>query len=928
MKIRLILALFASAVVVLAGEGEGTPKDTDPKPADALSKAADEFKILTRKEGMRPDSPVATRQQSGPKMLWHGRLYENFRNDFLDAIPHEVRQNGENKSTLRRNQFGFNVGGPLFVPKLMKNRNDTFFSLSYEGVRENIDRARLATVPIVPERTGNFFDTVDQSGNQLPIYDPATTRPNANFDPSQPVSTSNLQYLRTPFPQNRIPTERLDPAAMAALALYPEPNTAIGPFFQNNYFVNSPATNIADGVIAKVDHSFGDKHRVTWDGSLSNGFLGSARYFPNGADPGSPDHSFANRHASLEYVYTASPQTVNTASMSVSSNTSLAETAGGTHAFPRYDFAPYLSMGTEYPNSRNASNTFEFRDGLSTRYKKHSLRFSLVLNQHEVNSLVSAYPSGYYLFDPGLTSLPGIVNTGYGFASFMLGLPSDAQRTIVIEPSYWRHLIATVGVSDKYELRKDLTITIGLSFSRHAPRVEKYNRQSTVSPEAINPSNGLPGALVFAGQDGVPDGLRPVIYRVNPSAGIAWNPLGDSKTVVRANYARSHSQIPLYSGQFGTQGFNARQTFVSPNAQLTPAVILSQGIPPFQTKLPDLSPSAADDTIADWIDLSDREPLYQSASLSVERELPLSMVVSGGASYSGGRDLLMGDSAANPNAIPPAALVYADALNEDSFRATVRPFPQYQGFEVYGLYPGGRYQRNAGFLRLEKRASFGLSLTAYYEFSKQMDDYSSGVQDFVNRRNDWSLTSYNPQQYVQLGYVYELPFGANKPLLNYSDWRRPIVTGWSFTGTAYWNNGTPLILRPSFNNTGTVISTLYVNTVPGVNPAVSNPSPALWFNPAAFDQPADFTLGDASATSSTLRNPGIQSMDLSVNKRLPLGTDRAVEFSASAFDVLNHANWNYPDTTIGPASAPNVNAGKIIGSHGSRVVQLGLKFSF
>jgi hypothetical protein len=113
-----------------------------------------------------------------------------------------------------------------------------------------------------------------------------------------------------------------------------------------------------------------------------------------------------------------------------------------------------------------------------------------------------------------------------------------------------------------------------------------------------------------------------------------------------------------------------------------------------------------------------------------------------------------------------------------------------------------------------------------------------------------------------------------------------------------------------------------------VNPAVSNPSPALWFNPAAFEQPADFTLGDASATSSTLRNPGIQSMDLSVNKRLPLGTDRAVEFSASAFDVLNHANWNYPDTTIGPASAPNVNAGKIIGSHGSRVVQLGLKFSF
>jgi hypothetical protein len=69
-------------------------------------------------------------------------------------------------------------------------------------------------------------------------------------------------------------------------------------------------------------------------------------------------------------------------------------------------------------------------------------------------------------------------------------------------------------------------------------------------------------------------------------------------------------------------------------------------------------------------------------------------------------------------------------------------------------------------------------------------------------------------------------------------------------------------------------------------------------------------------------------MDLSVNKRLPVGGERTVELSASAFDFLNHANWNYPDTGIGPESAPNVNAGRIIGSHGGRVIQLGVKLSF
>ena len=412
--------------------------------------------------------------------------------------------------------------------------------------------------------------------------------------------------------------------------------------------------------------------------------------------------------------------------------------------------------------------------------------------------------------------------------------------------------------------------------------------------------------------------------------GIAWNPRGDAKTVVRASFSRSHGQIPIYNGQWGTQGFNARQTFISPNTQLSPALDLTAGIPPFTTPLPDLSPSAADNTVADFVDLSGREPVYQSASLSVEREIPFSMVVSVGTNYSAGRDILVGDGAANPNAINPSFLSYGDALYNLAFRDTLQPYPQYQGFELYGLYPSGRYQRNSGFVRVEKRASFGLSFTAYYEFSKQLDDYSGpyGNQDFFNRRNDWALTSYNTPQYLQLSYIYELPFGSGKPLFHFSGWGRPLVSGWSVSGTAYWNDGTPLALHPEFNNTGGVLSTLNVNVVPGVDPHVANPGPSLWYNPAAFDQPADFTLGNGPRTEPDLLGPGYNSMDLSVNKRLPVGGDRALEFSATAFNLLNHANWNYPDPNIGPASAPNVDAGKIIGSHGGRVIQLGLKFSF
>src|ERR1017187_5483642 len=204
-----------------------------PAPPDAeMNSAIDEFKSQTRSLGLRADSPPKAGRHS-PLLDWHGRVFENFRNDALDAVPHEIRQNGGNKGLLRRNQFGFNVAGPAVVPHLAAGRN-TYFSLSYEGVREDIARTYLQTIPTMAQRTGDYSDVVDAAGNVIPIYDPASTQPNPGYDPSQPVSTSNLEYLRDPFPGNIIPANRLDPVALNALKFYPAPNTDIGPFFRNN----------------------------------------------------------------------------------------------------------------------------------------------------------------------------------------------------------------------------------------------------------------------------------------------------------------------------------------------------------------------------------------------------------------------------------------------------------------------------------------------------------------------------------------------------------------------------------------------------------------------------------------------------------------------------------------------------------------------
>ena len=186
------------------------------------------------------------------------------------------------------------------------------------------------------------------------------------------------------------------------------------------------------------------------------------------------------------------------------------------------------------------------------------------------------YPSGYYNFSSGLTSLPGIINTGHAFASFLLGAPDYAERTFVTAPSYFRQTSGLLSLSDKYQISKALSITIKVNLNRHGARTEKYNRQSTVDPAATNPANERPGALVFAGRDGISDGMRPTIYSASPSASIVWNPGGSSNTVIRASYARSHEQMPIYSGQWATQGFNSREAIISQNNQLTPAVDLEE----------------------------------------------------------------------------------------------------------------------------------------------------------------------------------------------------------------------------------------------------------------------------------------------------------------------------------------------------------------
>lgn len=882
-----------------------------------LQKAAEEFKAATRELGLRADSPVRTGgKRQYPWQTWHGRLSYNLRNDLLDAVPHEIAQRGGGKNLLRRGQFGFNVAGPVIG-------KSTFASLSYEGVRERIGRNSLRTVAILPERTGDFSRTVDSAGDPQRIFDPATTRLNPDFDPAQPVSISNLEYIRQPFPGSVIPSNRLDPVAMRGVSLYPVPNADAGPFFRNNYFVVSPETNKADGMIFKVDHTLDEKSRLSLSLSTTNGFAAASRLIPTIADPGSNDRIYSARRGTVEHILTLSPRTINTLTLDLATDRSDASRPG--EIFPDYRFSGnYLGMGRANPVQLTAHNTYILSDGYSTRIGKHSLRAVAKFTHYQVHAFLPHYPQGRYTFGPGYTSLPGINNTGYSFASYLLGAAEYAEASVVPSPSYWRRNTASLALRDQYEITKRLNVSISANLDLSTPRTEKYNRISTVRLDVINPANGRPGALVAGGA------AQPTRIRPGTSLGFAWNPTGNPKSVVRGSYALSFRAVPLYTSQWGTQGFNGTPTSISTNIQLAPAILLRDGMPSLVRPLPDLRLDFANNTVADLVEPTATQPMYQSASVSYERELPGQLIVAGTLAHSRGRRLFVSNSAANPNAIPLENLHFRDELNNELFRRELRPYPQFQRFDVFSSWPIGNYNRNAGSVRVEKRSTSGLGLTATYELSRQTDDYSGpyGVQDFYNRQAEWALTAYNVPQRVSLSYAYELPIGSKKSLMAYNDWRRYLVDGWSISGMSTLLSGEPIALRPQFNNTGGLVDALRVNIVHGVDPKLAKPTPDLWFNPLAFDNPENFTLGDGPRTHPTLRNPSSQNHDLSVTKRIAIDAERALELQATGFNFVNTANWTDPDPVIGPASTPNVNAGRIIGSRGGRVIQIGLRLSF
>ena len=184
--------------------------------------------------------------KSGSNTL-RATAWEFARNSKLDATNFFTNRAGGKKGDFKRNQFGGNLGGPL-------NRDRTFYFVNYEGLREESASVQTFTVPLAEWRNGDFSNLRNAAGQQIVIYDPATTRE----DPSAPASTSAIRSRAIRFRPNRI-----SPMARAMMAYWPLPNiTPSNANTQANNFSASGVTQNANRVDSRVDHNISNNWRT------------------------------------------------------------------------------------------------------------------------------------------------------------------------------------------------------------------------------------------------------------------------------------------------------------------------------------------------------------------------------------------------------------------------------------------------------------------------------------------------------------------------------------------------------------------------------------------------------------------------------------------------------------------------------------------
>lgn len=947
--------------VLMDGVGSTSPESggllfTYP-PVEAIS----EFKLVSNnfsaEYGRTGGGFEVYTTRSGANQF-HGSVFEYLRNDKLDARGFIARTRPIN----RQNEFGVSFGGPVLLPRLYNGKNRTFFHFVYAGFRFRAGALNeLATLPTAGMLQGDFSG-LTRNNVPVPIYDPGTTR-----------SDGAGGSTRDAFPGNRIPQARFSEVSRRILPLIPQPSNAA---LQNNFQVVGAQRFDRNVYTVRGDHNFRDSNRLSvflyWNRQNSI----APERLPGALSPALDERrpSFWGR---INHDLLLAPTILNTfragytrepqrfvrvqAGQGFLTQIGLRGVNPPGDVFPRVQFTDGLSNWADEPKNigEQVNNTLQLSDSVGWVRGNHSLKFGGDVRWMQTNGADPFDQQGIFRFNSVETALPtaaGRANSGHAFASFLLGtVNSGNYNGLFVVPANRYRYFATF-FQDDWKVTRKLTLNLGFRYEIYFPRTEAHNNFSGFDAALPNPgAGGLPGAVRFLGSGQGRDGSRTsfadTYYKnAGPRLGFAYQLT--EKTVVRGGYGIYYSQGNATAGLRSSQqflfGFNAAASYQTPDVGITPAFRWDQGFPQDWPRPPFIDPTVQNNQNVNAILGGDgRPPYFQSFQFSVQRELPLRLLLD--AAYVGVKGTRLGNGLINLNEVDPRFLALGATLTQNitspaaasagiglpyaNFRGSVaqalRPYPQYLNVPNRSN-PNGNSTYHALQMKLERRFAGGLTLLGSYTFSRNISDGDimagggpSG-QTHYNRRLEKALSTNDIPHVAAISYLYELPFGPGKRLLDRGGAVGKLVGGWQFNGIHQYQTGRPVILTA--NNTLPLFNGLLRPDATGTQRELNAVDPLAdrWINPAAFAIPTGFRFGTAARAYGDLRADGLMQESFGLMKRTSLNEKLTLTFRAEFFNVFNRTVFGSPQGNIS-----NVNFGRVATQANTpRQGQLALRLEF
>lgn len=811
-----------------------------------------EFKIQTNaydaQYGKSAGGIVNVALKSGGNRV-HGTVYEFARRNALDANSFQNNARGAPKDGHYLDQYGVQMDGPVYLPKVYDGRNRTFFLANYEGYREGSPQPLVLSVPEPEMRNGDFSRVVDGAGRQITIFDPTTTR------------SVNGTYVRDPFPGNVIPSGRVNPIARNILGYFPAPNTKTPgvSYAQQNYFASggeNPAKDRFYNLVFKFDQNFGSRsHLFFRHGSndrtemrSTNGILGKP-----GEDGPLPLKRVNDAYV-LDWVTTISPTMIINPRVSfsryVASNDSLvdknfdmtklgfpASLAGSlpySPGFGRYALDDYLTLGKSSP-SKDVTNTWTAAVSLTKVSGSHTTRsgFDIRWIQYAVQNTGTVFQlNGSRVFTQAEYNRSD-ARYGNSVAGFLLGTPSSGTVNYNGFFIYmWRYMAPWV--QHDWKVTSRLTVNMGLRLDGNLPPNERFNRiNAGFDTTAVSPldasvdhakwpemPNPLRGGIRFAGVNGAPGTATEAYWNTwQPRIGVAYA-LG-KKTVLRGGWGRYYSNPS--NNYLQSYGFNNQTTMtVSPDGNRTSySDLLANPFP-----IINQPHGAADGLLTyagrsfNFVDTGFRTPYVNLFSIGVQRAVGqramFEITYSGSRGYDqetsksyneqddgtfrdrcnwllGGNPSYCDAGIANPwknlEAFAGTSWYTANTISRNQL---LRPFPQFNTFTEY-MRNDGRSWYNSLQSLFTLRTRRGMNLNVNYTFAKNL--LRNGFLDPQNNVMQQGVTQYDRPHRFVASMITQLPFGRGRKWLSGTHGvLGRLVSGWENTIIFNVQSGMPWAL--------------------------------------------------------------------------------------------------------------------------------------